>query len=41
VATMADYEALARRLFYENRNVKSFQTIIAMDRVKVGLTVPI
>ena len=41
VASMADYEALARRLFYENRNVKSFQTIIAMDRVKVGLTVPI
>jgi len=41
VASMADYEALARRLFYENPNVKLFKTIVVMDRVKVGLTVPI
>jgi Lrp/AsnC family transcriptional regulator, leucine-responsive regulatory protein len=41
VATMADYEALATRLFYENKNVKWFRSIVVMDRVKVGLTLPI
>jgi len=39
VATMADYEALTRRLFFGNSNVKKFRTFVAMDRVKVGLTV--
>ena len=28
VASMADYETLARRLFYENPNVKLFKTIV-------------
>ncbi|MFK0692556.1 Lrp/AsnC family transcriptional regulator [Mesorhizobium sp. IMUNJ 23033] len=41
VATMADYEALTRRLFFENNNVKRFRTFVAMDRVKVGLEVPV
>ncbi|WP_425336251.1 Lrp/AsnC family transcriptional regulator [Sinorhizobium garamanticum] len=41
VATMADYEALTRRLFFGNHNVKKFRTFVAMDRVKVGLTVPL
>jgi Lrp/AsnC family leucine-responsive transcriptional regulator len=41
VAAMADYEALTRRLFLANANVKKFRTSIAMDRVKVGLKVPI
>jgi Lrp/AsnC family leucine-responsive transcriptional regulator len=41
VPTMADYEALTRRLFFGNNNVKKFRTFIAMDRVKVGLDVPI
>jgi DNA-binding Lrp family transcriptional regulator len=41
VATMADYEALTRRLFFGNNNVKRFRTFVAMDRVKVGLTVPL
>jgi DNA-binding Lrp family transcriptional regulator len=41
VPNMAEYEVIARRLFYENRNVKCFQTVIVMDRVKVGLRVPI
>jgi len=40
VPTMTDYEALARRLFFGNNNVKKFRTFVAMDRVKVGLTVP-
>lgn len=41
VRAMADYEALTRRLFFENNNVKRFRTFVSMDRVKVGLTVPI
>jgi DNA-binding Lrp family transcriptional regulator len=41
VATMADYESMTRRLFFSNNNVKRFRTFVAMDRVKVGLSVPI
>ena len=41
VKTMDDYEALTRRLFFENSNVKHFRTFVAMDRVKVGMSVPI
>ena len=41
VPTMSAYEALTRRLFFENANVKRFRTLVVMDRVKVGLTVPI
>ncbi|RVD55619.1 Lrp/AsnC family transcriptional regulator [Mesorhizobium sp. M2D.F.Ca.ET.185.01.1.1] len=41
VATMADYETLTRRLFFANNNVKRFRTFVAMDRVKVGLEVPV
>lgn len=41
VATMGEYEAVTRRLFFENHNVKRFRTFVAMGRVKVGLSVPI
>jgi DNA-binding Lrp family transcriptional regulator len=41
VPSMTDYEALTKRLFFANNNVKRFRTFVAMDRVKVGLTVPI
>ena len=41
VPTMAAYEALTRRLFFGNNNVKRFRTFVAMDRVKVGLGVPL
>ncbi|MDQ0561101.1 DNA-binding Lrp family transcriptional regulator [Rhizobium mesoamericanum] len=41
VPSMADYEALTRRLFFGNNNVKRFRTFVAMDRIKVGLGVPI
>ena len=41
VNSMSDYEALTRRLFFENNNVKRFRTFVAMDRVKVGMSVPI
>jgi Lrp/AsnC family leucine-responsive transcriptional regulator len=40
VASMKEYQALARRLFAENSNVTWFKTIVALDRVKVGLNVP-
>ncbi len=41
VATMSEYEDLTRRLFFENRSVRRFRTLVAMDRVKTGLSVPI
>jgi DNA-binding Lrp family transcriptional regulator len=41
VNSMSDYEALTRRLFFENNNVKRFRTFVATDRVKVGMSVPI
>ena len=41
VPSMTAYEALTRRLFFGNNNVKRFRTFVAMDRVKVGLTVPL
>lgn len=41
VATMAEYESIARRLFYEQKNIKWFRIIVVMDRVKIGLSLPI
>lgn len=41
VPSMAHYEALTRRLFFGNNNVKRFKTFVAMDRVKVGLGAPL
>jgi Lrp/AsnC family leucine-responsive transcriptional regulator len=41
VADMSAYEALTRRLFFENSNVKKFRTYVVMDRVKAGLAVPL
>jgi Lrp/AsnC family transcriptional regulator, leucine-responsive regulatory protein len=40
VPTMEEYESLSRRLFLENTNVKHFQTYVAMNRVKTGVSVP-
>ncbi|WP_409527204.1 Lrp/AsnC family transcriptional regulator [Rhizobium sp. P28RR-XV] len=40
VPSMADYEALPRRLFFGNNNVKRFRTFVARDRIKVGLSIP-
>jgi Lrp/AsnC family leucine-responsive transcriptional regulator len=39
--SMAHYQALTRRLFFGNPNVKRFRTLVVMDRVKVGLSLPI
>jgi Lrp/AsnC family leucine-responsive transcriptional regulator len=38
---MADYERLTHRLFFDNQNIQKFHTIVVMDPVKVGLTIPI
>jgi DNA-binding Lrp family transcriptional regulator len=41
VRDMAQYTALTRQLFFQSNNVKRFRTLVAMDRVKVGLDVPL
>jgi Lrp/AsnC family transcriptional regulator, leucine-responsive regulatory protein len=38
---MEDYETFTRRFFYENQDIKSFKTMVVMDRVKTGLVLPI
>ncbi|MBE1499387.1 Lrp/AsnC family transcriptional regulator [Amycolatopsis lexingtonensis] len=38
---MAGFEAFTRRMFFENPNVRHFTTSVAMDRVKVGLDLPL
>jgi DNA-binding Lrp family transcriptional regulator len=39
VADMAEYEALTRRLFFGNPNVRKFRTLVTMDRVKFDTAV--
>ncbi|TWF59188.1 Lrp/AsnC family transcriptional regulator [Neorhizobium alkalisoli] len=41
VPSMAAYEALTKRLFFGNNNVKRFRSFVAMDRIKTGLEVPV
>ncbi|TFV93871.1 Lrp/AsnC family transcriptional regulator [Oxalobacteraceae bacterium OM1] len=41
VRDMDEYSALTRSLFFGSGNIKRFKTLVAMDRVKVGLDVPI
>lgn len=41
VRDMEEYEAFVRREFYDNGNVRRFRTGVVMDRVKVGLAVPV
>ncbi len=38
---MEDYERFTRRFFYENHDIKGFKTLVAMDRVKAGFSLPI
>lgn len=38
---MEDYEIFTRRFFYENCDIKSFKTLVVMDRVKAGFVIPI
>ncbi|MCK1453195.1 Lrp/AsnC family transcriptional regulator [Bradyrhizobium sp. 35] len=39
--TMEEYEEFTQRFFYENRDVKSFKTLVVMDRVKAGFAIPV
>jgi Lrp/AsnC family transcriptional regulator, leucine-responsive regulatory protein len=39
--SMEDYEDFTRRFFYDNANIKSFRTLVVMDRVKAGFAIPI
>ncbi|HAE51569.1 MAG: AsnC family transcriptional regulator [Tistrella sp.] len=41
VPDMGAYQALTRRLFLDDPNVRRFRTFVAMERVKVGLAVPV
>jgi len=38
---MQDYEAFTRKVFFSNRNIRSFMTNVVMDSVKTGLAVPV
>ena len=41
VRSMEQYVSLTRALFFESGNVKSFNTLVAMNRVKTGMIVPV
>ncbi|RZM22778.1 MAG: Lrp/AsnC family transcriptional regulator, partial [Sphingomonas sp.] len=41
VPTMEDYEARTARLFADNDLVRSYRTIVVLDRIKAGSTLPI
>lgn len=38
---MESYELFTRETFFDNSNVRSFQTSVVMDAVKVGLVMPV
>ncbi|MNG29755.1 AsnC family protein [compost metagenome] len=38
---MEDYERFTRRFFYDNLDIKHFKTLVVMDRIKPGFTLPI
>lgn len=38
---MEAYESFVRRVIFENSNIQRFETNVVMNKVKVGLTVPI
>jgi DNA-binding Lrp family transcriptional regulator len=41
VADMTEYERLTRELFFAQKNIKSFRTMVAMERSKVSLAVDV
>ena len=41
VRDMAQYVSLTRQFFHGNNNVRSFKTLVAMDRIKTGVEIPI
>ncbi len=38
---MEDYDRFTRAVFFDNPNIRNFQTNVVMDSVKVGLSVPV
>lgn len=40
VPTMEEYEQRTARLFADNELVRSYRTIVVLDRVKVGMNIP-
>jgi len=38
---MEDYERFTRKFFYDNLDIKHFKTLVVMDRIKPGFTLPI
>ncbi|WP_221887622.1 Lrp/AsnC family transcriptional regulator [Klebsiella sp. 2680] len=38
---MEDYENFTRKFFYGNHDIKNFKTMVVIDRVKTGFTIPI
>ncbi|TXH99461.1 MAG: Lrp/AsnC family transcriptional regulator [Rhizobium sp.] len=41
VPSMSAYEGVAQRLFYDNPNVTKFKSLVTMDRIKIGLSLPL
>lgn len=41
VRSMEQYVELTRQLFFESNNVKTFKTLVAMNRVKTGMSIPL
>jgi Lrp/AsnC family transcriptional regulator, leucine-responsive regulatory protein len=41
VKNMIEYEKFTTNFLFSNKNIRRFNTLVVMDRVKVGLTVPI
>ena len=37
---MEDYEQFTKRFFYQNTDIKGFKTMVVLNRVKVGFTLP-
>ena len=38
---MRQYEAFTNRFFFRNPHIRRFETLVVMDRVKIGLSVPL
>lgn len=41
VPDMPSYEALSRRLFADNEAVKTYRTLVVLDRVKIEMAIPV
>ncbi len=39
--SMEAYEQFSREFFYKNQDIKSFKTLVVMDRVKSGFSIPV